>query len=1079
MAERKAGQGDAKRGRRAAAPRRRAATSIEKPLLDAIDSLTEGFALFDADDRLVISNERYREMYSEIAEEIRSGVTFEHLLRAMTHSPSSAVPPEQAEAHIAQRMAFHRSPGGALDVRRRNGRWIRVIDRRTADGWTVAIRVDITDLKRREGILSVVNEAAGRLLPGTGWRDQVQEMLAKLGPAAGVSRVTFSRNEIVDGVYEQDDLFEWTAPGVRRAIDDPALRNFPAKDTAFQDWRARRARGEVIHSLTRDLPDDKRAWFEMQDVKSAIRVPVMVDGRWWGTIGVDHTTEERIWQPHEIDALRAAAGLIGLAIQRDRAELERRRMDRLLFDALGALPQGIAVYDRERRLQLCNPAFADLYGMRPEDMIGMSAEAIIRRSAPNTVAVDGVPVWNAEEFARRRLAQFGKPSEEPMEIEWRDGRWFMVSDHPTAEGGVVFVRTDITEQKRVQSTLRDNEAFKSAMINASLDPIITTSDRGEILEFNNAAERTFLYRRDDVIGRSAVDVLVPPHLRSMRDHGIVGLRFAPEQGLLGRRVEAEAMRADGSTFMAELAVADSVLQGQRVFTTYLRDISDRQRMERALRDSEQRFRSIAEAHPVPVVIVRLADGMVVYASPSARTLFGIADYLGVRAIDFYADAADRGRIMAMIEKNGSVENVETQLRRADGATFPAALTSRQILWEGQPAIVTGVLDLTEAKKASAEIARQREALAHSEKLTALGSLLAGVAHELNNPLSVVVGQAAMLQELCGDAALSGRAEKIRRAAERCARIVKTFLAMARRRPPEVSAIDLNAVIEASIDLVAYSLRTTDVTLELELGTNLPRIMADADQINQVITNLMVNAQQALVDRPVPRRLAISTRFDAAREEIVLTVADNGPGVPPDLRQRIFEPFFTTKPTGVGTGVGLSMCQGVVESHGGRVMLQDTPGGGATFVVTFPARRAAATESPAPETAAMRKSRSGRILVVDDEPEMAQMLAEILQRVGHEVETAGDGQEALERLARQSYDLVLSDLRMPNLDGPGLYNAVAEKHPDQLRRLMFITGDTLAPHVTAFLAQTPVNFIEKPLNPRAVQEAVERALANGA
>lgn len=1077
MAERK------RAAKRPAAPRRKAvsrpAVSVEEPLLDAIESLTEGFALFDADDRLVLFNAKYREMYAEIADEIRPGVSFEHLLRAMTHAATSPVPPDQFEAHIAQRMAYHRNPGGALDVRRRSGRWVRVIDRRTAGGCTVAIRVDITDLKRREGILSVVNEAAGRLLPGAGWRDQVQEMLAKLGPAAGVSRVTLSRNEIVDSVYEQDDLFEWTAPGTRRAIDDPALRDYAIKDTAFQDWRARRARGEVVHSLTRDLPPDKRKWFELQDVKSAIRVPVMVDGRWWGTIGVDHTTEERAWQPHEIDALRAAAGLIGLAVQRDRAEFERRRMDRLLFDSLGALPQGIAVYDRERRLQLCNPAFADLYGMRPEDMIGMSGEAIIRRAAPNTLTVDGVPVRDAEAFARRRLGQFGKWTDDPVEIEWRDGRWFMASDHPTAEGGVVFVRTDITEQKRVQATLRDNEAFKSAMIDASLDPIITTDDRGEILEFNPAAERTFGYRREDVLGRTASDMLVPPRLRNSDEHGLVNLGFAREQGLLGRRLEAETMRSDGTTFVAELAVADSILHGNRVFTTYLRDISERQRMERALRDSEQRFRSIAEAHPVPVVIVRMTDGMVVYASPSARSLFGITDYVGVRAVDFYAEPAERTRIMAIVEKNGIIENVETVLRRAGGASFPAALTSRQILWEGQSAIVTGVLDLTEAKKAAAEIARQREALAHSEKLTALGSLLAGVAHELNNPLSVVVGQAAMLQELCGDASLAGRAEKIRRAAERCARIVKTFLAMARRRPPEVSAVDLNAVIEASIDLVAYSLRTTDVTLELELGRDLPRVMADADQVNQVITNLMVNAQQALVDRPVPRKLSISTRFDAAREEIVLTVADNGPGVPTELRQRIFEPFFTTKPTGVGTGVGLSMCVGVVESHGGRIALQETPGGGATFVVTFPARRAAASEAPAPETAAAPKTRSGRILVVDDEPEMAQMLAEILQRVGHKVETAGDGQEALDRLARRRYDLVLSDLRMPILDGPGLYKAVAERHPEQLARLMFITGDTLAPHVTAFLAQTPVNYIEKPLNPRAVQEAVERALAAAA
>jgi len=127
-------------------------------------------------------------------------------------------------------------------------------------------------------------------------------------------------------LYEQDDLFEWDALGVRRVMDDPALRGIPIKDTAFQEWRARRARGEVVYSLTRDLPPDQRKWFEMQEVMSAVRVPIMVDGRWWGTVGFDHTTEERVWQHHEIDALRAAAGLIGLAIQRDRAELDRRRM---------------------------------------------------------------------------------------------------------------------------------------------------------------------------------------------------------------------------------------------------------------------------------------------------------------------------------------------------------------------------------------------------------------------------------------------------------------------------------------------------------------------------------------------------------------------------------------------------------------------------------------------------------------------------------------------------------------------------------------------------------------------------------
>lgn len=1070
------GRGASAARRKPAGRRAGASAATHGHLLDAIESFAEGFALFDSEDRLVMCNARYREIYGEIADEIREGVTFEELLRAMARSPESMVPHEQIETHVARRMAFHRNPSGTLDVRRRSGRWIRVIDRHTADGWTVVIRVDITDLKRREAILSAVNDAAAQLLPGTGWRGQVEDMLTRLGPAAAVSRVTLSRNDVVDGLYEQDDLFEWVAPGVPRLIDQPPLREAAVGDALFQDWRARRSRGEVVYGLARHLADTQRAYLEERGIKSAIRVPIMVDGRWWGTVGFDHAVEERVWQPHEIDALRAAAGLIGLAIQRDRAEAERRRLHLLLFDALGALPQGIAVYDRERRLQLCNPAFADLYGMRPEDMIGLSADSIIRRSAPNTVAVNGVTVQNAEEFARRRLAQFGKPTEEPMEIEWRDGRWFLVSDHPTAEGGVVFVRTDITEQKRVQATLRDNEAFKSAMINASLDSIITMNDRGEILEFNQAAERTFGYRRQDVLGRVVSDVIIPPHMRAGHDGGVARLQLSPDRRLLGRRIEVEAMRADGSTFSAELAMADVALHGERVFTAYLRDISDRQRMERALRDSEQRFRVIAETHPVPVVIARIAGGMIVYASPSARALFGIPENFDIRAVDLYESEKEGARVAAAIEGTGSVENLETCLRKTDGRLFPVSLSARQILWEGEPAIVAGILDLTEAKRAEAEIARQREALAHGEKLTALGSLLAGVAHELNNPLSVVVGQAAMLQELCDDASLASRAEKIRRAAERCARIVKTFLAMARRRPPEVAAVDLNTVIESCIDLVVYSLRTTDVTLELDLAQDLPRVMADADQINQVVTNLMVNAQQALLDRPLPRRLSVATRFDLEREEIVMTVADNGPGVPPDIRQRIFEPFFTTKPTGVGTGVGLSMCQGVVESHGGRIALHDTRGGGATFTVTFPARTAGAATVPSSPPAASARLTSASILVVDDEPEMAQMLAEILERVGHTVETAGDGQEALDRLMSGSYDLILSDLRMPILDGPGLYNAIAERHPDLLARLIFITGDTLAPHVTTFLAQTPVNFIEKPLNPKAVQEAVERALA---
>jgi PAS domain S-box-containing protein len=569
---------------------------------------------------------------------------------------------------------------------------------------------------------------------------------------------------------------------------------------------------------------------------------------------------------------------------------------------------------------------------------------------------------------------------------------------------------------------------------------------------------------------------VPHVLRADHSMGFARYLMTGDRQVLGRRIEIEAMRRDGALFSAELAISEVLLHGKRVFSAYVRDISDRQRMEQALRESEQRFRSIAEVHPVPVVITRLVDGVIVYASEGMQQSLGEQNYVGRRAVDFYASPDERMRFIAALDAAGRVDNFEVMGRKADGSEFPAALTSRRIVWNGEAAVATAIVDLSDSKRTEAELARQREALAHSEKLTALGSLLAGVAHELNNPLSVVVGQATLLHDTVNDEKAKARAEKIRRAADRCARIVKTFLAMARRRPPELAPTNLNTVIETAMDLVGHVLRTADIELVLDLTPNLPPLLADADQLNQVVTNLVVNAQQALLDYPVQRRLILKTRHDAANETISLMVADNGPGVPKDIRERIFEPFYTTKKTGVGTGVGLSMCQNVVEAHGGRLTLGETPGGGATFMAVLPLRRSkVAAVRAAIESVPVEADDRAKILVVDDELEMAQTLSEILETKGHRVEIVENGRLALEKLRQNRYDLVLSDLRMPVLDGPGLYRAVAKDFPDMLERMILVTGDTLAPHINAFLKETRVTCIEKPLNPAAVLTLVAKQL----
>jgi two-component system NtrC family sensor kinase len=384
-------------------------------------------------------------------------------------------------------------------------------------------------------------------------------------------------------------------------------------------------------------------------------------------------------------------------------------------------------------------------------------------------------------------------------------------------------------------------------------------------------------------------------------------------------------------------------------------------------------------------------------------------------------------------------------------------------------------DITERKQTEAELARQREALVQSEKMSAFGSLLAGVAHELNNPLSIVVAQAALLQESARDPEVLTRSRRIETAAERCAKIVRTFLAMARRRPPARTDTDLNEIVGAALDVLAYGLRSSGIEVRRELDPALPVILADGDQLHQVATNLVLNAQQALMEWHGQRRLRVATEVNRERSEVRLIVDDTGPGVPKELHKKIFEPFFTTKAAGTGLGFGLSLCHGLVESHGGRIAVEDAPGGGARFIVTLPYTLAPAKKA-APAKAAPPPVHKGRILVVDDETDIADTCGDILAMDGHRCEFASNGRMALERVARDRYDLILSDLRMPQLDGPGFYRELRRTDPRMAERIIFLTGDTLSPAIQTFLAESKRPYIEKPLDPKQLRDAVAAALA---
>jgi nitrogen-specific signal transduction histidine kinase/CheY-like chemotaxis protein len=394
-----------------------------------------------------------------------------------------------------------------------------------------------------------------------------------------------------------------------------------------------------------------------------------------------------------------------------------------------------------------------------------------------------------------------------------------------------------------------------------------------------------------------------------------------------------------------------------------------------------------------------------------------------------------------------------------------------------PAVEGGVItarDITERRKTQELQQQLRDRLAQSEKLAALGELLAGVAHELNNPLSVVIGHSELLMEW-PDPKVAARASKIQAAAERCGRLVKNFLAVARQHPQERALVDVNELVRQVTELLAYPLRVDSVELILELACDLPSISADPHQLHQVVVNLVTNAHHAVREVAGSRRITISTGFDRDRGRVRIDITDSGPGIAPEVEARIFEPFFTTKAPGQGTGLGLPICKGIVEAHHGALEVDGRPGRGARVRVALPLGQAP-PEPTEPPAHTPIEAQGASVLVVDDEIEVAGVLAETLARAGYRVHTATNGLDALSKLAEAAPDVILSDIKMPRLDGRGLYRALEEKAPHLLSRFVFITGDILSPSTAKFLEEAARPCLNKPFTLQEVEAVLDRVLS---
>ena len=606
------------------------------------------------------------------------------------------------------------------------------------------------------------------------------------------------------------------------------------------------------------------------------------------------------------------------------------------------------------------------------------------------------------------------------------------------------------DERRARDAVGQSEARYRNLFETATDAIYTLDAQGAFTSVNEATCEMSGRTRDELVGRS------PLSLVETREVAMVKAQFKSALDGAARRYECHFVRCDGTRRLASVTNTP-IRHGSEVIGILgvARDMTDERARAAALERSEARYTRLVESASDAIFTVD-ADRLMTAVNRSLERSSGMGreKLVGMPFVELI-DARDQPLAGKALGETlgGQRRRVELRYSSADHELRHCSLTLTPLVEGNQITGALGVVrDVTDEKRLAEQLLQQ-------EKLAAVGELVSGVAHELNNPLASVMAFAQLLLAAPGGEAQDREAvEAINQEAKRAAKIVSNLLTFARQHQPERTIADINRVIDDTLELRRYALRVADVEVEMHLDAALPVTWADPFQLQQVVLNLITNAEHALSTWEGERKIVVTTTRQTGH--VLIRVSDSGPGIAPEHLSHIFNPFFTTKPVGEGTGLGLSISDGIIREHGGRIRAESRPGRGATFIVELPIVTPPATNvSMEPETAVPGPN-AKRLLLVEDEPAIRRAVGMYFRSLGHIVDVVGTGREAIARANAVRYDAAVLDLRLPDIAGDEVL-AEMRKTCSAPARVVFVTGDTQSEMAQRVLEATGCPTVGKP------------------